>query len=84
MSGLKWIKIKGHKIEDVFASYNFTSNSFEVEGFSGDEGIYEVSGDLPENFPNPATVTFTTSNGLGRFSLSQPVEQFQDQSPTEI
>lgn len=81
MLNLKWIKIKGHGIEDVFASYNFSGGTFEVENFTGNEGIYEASGDLPKDFPNPATVTFSKS---GRFSLLSPVEKFQDQPPAEI
>ncbi len=81
MLNLKWIKIKGHGIEDVFASYNFSGDTFEVEGFTGNAGVYEVSGDLPKDFPNPATVNFSKS---GRFSLLPTVEKFQDQSPAEI
>ena len=83
MVNLKWIKIKGHGIEDIFASYNFSGDAFEVEGFTGDEGIYEVSGDLPKNFPNPAMVTFSAVNDSGRFRLL-PVDNVQDQPPAEI
>ena len=84
MSDLKWIKIKGHGIEDIFASYNFSEGIFEVESFTGNEGVYEVSGDLPKNFPNPAKVIFSAVNGIGRFSLLPPAEKFQDQPPAEI
>ena len=80
MINLKWIKIKGHGIEDIFASYNFTGSTFEVEGFKGAEGTYEISGDLPKNFPNPVTVTFSKSGG---FSLSS-IRKSQDQFPAQI
>lgn len=84
MSDLKWIKIKGNGIEDIFASYNFFEDTFEVEGFKGDEGTYEVSGDLPKSFPNPATVTFSAISGSGKFKLLAPIENFQDQPSAEI
>lgn len=68
MTDLRWIKIKGRNIEDIFASYDFTNDSFKVEGFSGNKGVYKISGDLPENFPNPATVTYN-AKGSGKFNL---------------
>lgn len=84
MLDLRWITIKGHGIEDVFASYNFSEGTFEVEGFTGNEGVYEVSGDLPKEFPNPATVNFSVINSFGRFSLLPTVKKFQDQPPAGI